>query len=75
MMQHFSQNFVVPMDEEEGNFEAYAVLCKVLKNKPAFQAFHRNGIKSRKITGFEGHNLKVEQVFKLRHIGSDEELL
>ena len=76
MMQHFSQNgFVVPMTEEEGQFEAYAVICKVLKGKPAQQCTLRNGIKSRKITGFEGHNLKVEQIVRLKTIGTDDELL
>lgn len=62
MMQHFG--YVVPHQEETG-FEAFAVICKVLKGKPSQQAYLRNGIKSRKVTGFEGHNLKVEQVFKL----------
>ena len=71
-MQHFG--YPVPVDEEEG-FEAFAVICKVLKGKTTQSAYLRNGIKSRKVTGFEGHNLKVEQIFKLREIGSDDDLL
>jgi hypothetical protein len=34
MMQHFSTCFTVPQEEEPGPFEAYVVICKVLKNKP-----------------------------------------
>lgn len=56
-MQHFG--YPVPLDEEVG-FEAFAVICKVLKGKTTQAAYMRNGIKSRKLTGFEGHNLKVE---------------
>lgn len=71
-MQHFG--YVVPVQEETG-FEAFAVICKVLKGRPTQPSFLRNGIKSRKVTGFEGHNIKVEQVLRLQEIGSDEELL
>ena len=35
----------------------------------------RNGVRSRKMTGFDGHSIKVESVTKLDWIGSHDELL
>jgi hypothetical protein len=72
LMQHFGYN--VPNEEEQG-FEAFVVICKVLKGRNTPQSYLRNGIKSRKLTGFEGHNIKIEQIFKLGSIGSDESLI
>lgn len=57
MMQHFGYN--VPLDEEQG-FEAFAVICKVLKGKPTHIAFLKNGIKSRRVTDWSGHNIKID---------------
>jgi hydrogenase maturation factor HypF (carbamoyltransferase family) len=51
------------------------VILKVLKGKNTPQSLLRNGIKSRQLKGFEGHNIKIEQIFKLASIGSDENLL
>jgi hypothetical protein len=51
------------------------VIIKVIKGKNAPQSFLKHGIKSRQLKGFEGHNIKIEQIFKLASIGSDESLL
>jgi hypothetical protein len=51
------------------------VICKVLKGKPTHTAFLKNGIKSRRVTDWSGHNIKIDQILRLEHIGSDEELL
>ena len=64
----------MPLEEEQG-FEAFAVICKVLKGKPQQSAFLKNGIKSRKMTEWSGHNLKIDSILRLRDIGTDDELL
>jgi hypothetical protein len=49
----------VPQEEEPGAFEAFAVICKVSKGKKLV-SYLKNGIKSRVLKDFEGHNIKIE---------------
>lgn len=63
------------IEESKSKFEALAVVFKVLKARNVYPAQSRNGIKSRRMNGFEGHSIKIESVTRLDWIGSNEELL
>ena len=51
------------------------MVVKVLKGRNSYPSALRNNIKSRKISAYEAHSLKLESVIKLDWIGSEEELL
>lgn len=59
-------------DTAPNNFEAYGCVIKILKGRQAYSSKFQNGIKPRKPnTPYEGHAIKVEQVVKLRSIGTE----
>jgi hypothetical protein len=63
------------LEECKSKFEALAVVFKVLKARNVYPSQSRNGIKSRRMNGFDGHSVKIESVTRLDWIGSNEELL
>ena len=75
MLQHTGHIKVPDEEDMTGEYEAFAVILKVLKPKNTYPAALRHGIKSRKISSYEGHTLKIESILKLDWIGSEEELL
>jgi hypothetical protein len=76
---HHSSHYLLSeeydLDETKAKFEALAVVFKVLKARNVYPSAPRNGIKSRRINGFDGHSIKIESVTRLDWIGSNEELL
>lgn len=68
---------MVPDEElmHDDTFEALSVVFKVLKPKNNYSSVLRHHIKSRKVSQYEGHTLKLESVCKLDWIGSDDDLL
>ena len=74
-MQHTGNIHIPDYEIDDPSFEGFSIVFKVLRNKSQYQSSLRNGIKSRKTTNFEGHSLKLESVYKLDWLGSEDELL
>ena len=71
ILQHSEKLRVPDQEMEDKTFEAYSVIFKVLKSQTNYPSHLKNGIKSRRAQGYEGHSLKLETVCKRDWIGSD----
>ncbi len=62
-------------DLPPSNFEGLSFYFRVSKGRSAYNASLRHGIKSKKMSNYQGHSIKPENYSMLKHLGTKTELL
>jgi hypothetical protein len=57
------------------NIEGVGVYFRVSKGRTTYNSSYRNGIKTKKMSNFQGHSIKPENYQLLKNLGSKSELL